>query len=526
MRQKPYGEEGRSSSSEVELPAGWLKENKAEVVEIVHGDGIPPLESSFSTLHLSDAVVLVVSDSTLLSSKAAQTLLYNLHSKPNLFLALNAPDASSPSSSSPLRTLQHQLSTLFPSTSSSPAVDEQQPQTLLISTSQALAALEALSPSDPTTPPSFESFQKNYVSSQLPTLSSALSAALAPHSSATSSPLQEQTALYLLSTTLHRSAFAGAQIGDSLASASSSLSALAQQADESSLTLLTSLGVDPSSGLLRIPPADLEAAMAALEDTLQTRLAWYKLPYRADDLPAELALVVSQTFLPEFERQLTYSAGAATALQRELSARVDALLASPAWAEPQSAAPAARLASLYSPVMRNRVAQAEVEAQQGATATSLSAALTRRRDQLTAPGGPVEALQRRAQAAVFSSGVLSLSSVVGAAGASVAEYAELATAGGWGLMGVTFAAWLGQNRWEKAKRRFRKDVGERVKGGIEEDLGLAARRLSQRALYKTRTTVALGEELIRQKQDGFEAFRAELAAIEARRKELEAAKKQ
>jgi hypothetical protein len=33
--------------------------------------GVAPLESSFSSLHLSDLVILVLSDSTLLASKAA-----------------------------------------------------------------------------------------------------------------------------------------------------------------------------------------------------------------------------------------------------------------------------------------------------------------------------------------------------------------------------------------------------------------------------------------------------------------------
>ncbi|GAA6044302.1 hypothetical protein JCM8097_006757 [Rhodosporidiobolus ruineniae] len=514
-----YGQEGKASASEVELPAGWLKDHKAEVVEVVHGEGVPPLESSFSSLHLSDAVVLVLSDSSLLSSKSAQTLLYNLESKPNLFLALNAPDASPAASSSPLRTLQHQLATSFPTTSSSPSP----PKTVVISTSQAISALEALNPSTPGQQPDYTAFQRLYLSSQIPALSSQLSSILATHSSS-STLLQLQTASSILLSALHRAAFSGAQIADSLSSAQSALSALSEHASEQSRALLASLGVDPATGLLKVPSDELASALSAIEHTLLTRLAWYKLPYRVDDLHAELALVVSSTYLPAFEDSLVYAAGRAVALSSLLSTRVDTLLASPLFSQsPISAAlsPAQKLASLHSPTLLNRVAQAELEARTGQSSTALSAAVTHRRNQITAPGGPTDALQRRAQSAVVQSGLLSLSSLVGATASQVVEYAELATNVGWGVLGVTSAAWWLQSRWERAKRRFRKDVGERIVGGLEEDLGVAARRLSDRALFKTRTAVALAEELVRKRQHEFESFRAELARIEARRKEVE-----
>ncbi|GAA5981630.1 hypothetical protein JCM11641_003923 [Rhodosporidiobolus odoratus] len=522
-----YGEESSSSPSQVELPSSWLKDNKAELVEIVHADNLPPLSSSFSSLHLSDAVVLVLSDSALLSSKPAQTLLYNLAAKPNLFVALNASDASSPASSSPLRTLQHQLGTLLPSSSSTP----DQPKPLVISTRQALAALEALSPAEPNQQPSYEAFQTGYLASAIPALSASLSTVLTAHSSSVSSPspLQQQTASYILRTALHRSAFAGAQISDALASVSSSLSALSQQADESSLALLTSLGVDPSTGLLCVPEDEFEMSMKALEDLLLTRLAWYKLPYRTDDLHAEIALVVSQTFLPKFEDSLVFSAGRAVALSSTLSQRVDKLLSSPAFSAPSSSCPAAKLSSLYSPILLNRVAQAQVEADATAsftssstsTSTALSAPLSHRRSQITAPGGPTDRLHRRTQKALSASLTLTLSSLLGSAASQLLDYAELATNVGWGAMGVVGSAWWLQNRWEVGKKRFRTDLRQRIRGGIEEDLGLAARRLSDRALFKTRTAVALAEELVRQRQHDFDSFKSQLSAIEAERRALE-----
>lgn len=55
---------------------------------------------------------------------------------------------------------------------------------------------------------------------------------------------------------------------------------------------------------------------------------------------------------------------------------------------------------------------------------------------------------------------------------------------------------------------------------------VAARRLVDRSLFKTRTAVALYEELIRQRQRDFESFKEGLTAIEGKRREIEERKKQ
>ncbi|GAA5868104.1 hypothetical protein JCM1840_006142 [Sporobolomyces johnsonii] len=509
-----YGEESSATPTEVTLPSPWLRDNQADVAEIVHGD-VVPLESSFSTLHLSDAVVLVLSSSQLLSSKPAQTLLYNLHSKPNLFIALNSLDADAETIAPVVRTLRHQLETLFPAESA-------HPETIAISTTQALKALAALNPSEPDQPPSYDAFQRGYVTSQIPLLKEQLSTSISSHSNSpvTPTPLQQQTATYVLSAALSRAAFAGASISDALISASASLAALSQTTSEESLALLASLGVDPSTGLLRVPRDELQSALQALDELLLSRLAWWKLPSRVDDLHAEIALVVSQTYLPQFEDALVFSTGRAIALSQSLSSRTDTLLSThPAFSPLPPSTPAQALANLYSPTLLNRLEQAALDATSTISSTSLSASLSARRAQLTAPGGPVDALQRRAQAAVAQSATLSLGSVATALGMHLAEYAELATNFGVGLLGTTVAAWVLQGRWERAKRRFRTDVEERVTGGVEEDLGLAARRLVDRSTYKARLAVSLGEELVRERRADFEAFRAELVGIELARRE-------
>ncbi|GJN91075.1 hypothetical protein Rhopal_004090-T1 [Rhodotorula paludigena] len=521
-----HGDAAQPSPSEVQVPSKWLRETNAQVVEIVHGD-VPPLESSFSALHLADIVVLVLSDSTLLSSKAAQTLLYNLHTKPNLLLALNCPDASPSASTSPLRTLQHQLDTLFPSPEGG------QPAALAISTEQALAALEALSPSEPDQPPSYDAFQKGYIASRIPHLHQLLTTALIADSPASSTtgptPLQLQTAHYVLSAALSRAAFAGAQVADSLTTASSALSALAQHAAEQKAALLASLGVEGSTGLVRVPADEQRASLAALDELFASRLEWYKLPYRVDDLHAEVALVVGGTFLPSFEKQLVFATARAHNAAQALSSRVDAVFASPTFsAAPRSTplSPAAQLASLYSATLLNSLAQAGTASLSALSAsptssTALSSAVSRRRAQITAPGGPTDLLQRRAQRAVVRSATFAASSVaLAGAGEALGWVAQTGTSVGLGLLGVTLGAWGLQRAWGKAVRRFRKDVGERVVGGLEEDLGVRARRIAERAGYKAEVAVRLGEDKVRERRVEWEAFRATLRCIEERRRAL------
>lgn len=449
----------------------------------------------------------------------AQTILYNLHQKPNLVVALNTLDATPSASSSALRTLEHQLSTLFPA--------DDEPRTVVVSTKQALAALEALQPSEPDQPPSYDDFQRNYIASQVPHIHQLLTTAITSStSSSVPTPLQTQTAAYVLSAALHRAAFAGAQIADSLASASSALSALSQQVDEQCTSLRTSLGVEPATGLMRVPKDELAGAAKALDELFLTRLAWYKLPYRVDDLAAEIALVVERTYLPQFEDSLVFASGKALSLASVLSDKTDKVLSSPLFSlSPTSEAlsPSAKLASLYSPTLLNAIDQASRDASTSlsTTPTALSSAVTHRRNQITSPGGPVEALQRRAQKSIVQSSTLALSSAGLAVASELSTFAELGTNFGAGLLGVTLSCWWLQRGWEKAKKRFRKDVFERVTGGLEEDLGVRAARLGERAAFKARTTVAMAGEVVKRKQGEWEQVRRQLAEIERRRKDME-----
>lgn len=403
-----------------------------------------------------------------------------------------------------------------------------------------MEALEALAPTEPSHEISYEKFSAGYVASGVPQLKDRLAEAVSTLDTPSTevgvpSALRLQTARHTLAKGIDVAAFEGAKIADRLHQAASDVAALSFETNEAADSLLTSLGVE--DGLLKIPHEEVAAASAELHDLLDGRLAWYLLPLRLDDLTSEIALVASATYLPHFESHLIYSTGRLVALSCSLSTKVDTLLStSPACS--QSSRTDSPLSSLYSPTLLNTLAQASVESST-ISSSSLSSPLIARRSQLTAPGGPAEVLQSRAQKSVASAVSLSLGSAALGVGMQAMEYAELATSGGVALLGTTMAAWGLQRGWEKAKKRFFVDVEKRVTGGLQEDLGVsfnlssllsrsltvlsrqvAAQRLVERSTYKARTAVALTEELLRKRQGDFEQFRARLARIEEGRRRL------
>ena len=142
--------------------------------------------------------MLLVSELVLLAPAPLRSLVLELSSKPNLFLALNVSD---PAHASALASLEHSLATLLPSTSLPPIV--------LISTSLATTGLEALAAPSP----SFAFFQTAYTSSGVPALKDTLATAIAsishdaPEGSTAPSALQLQTAEYVLDKAINAIAF-------------------------------------------------------------------------------------------------------------------------------------------------------------------------------------------------------------------------------------------------------------------------------------------------------------------------------
>lgn len=440
---------------------------------------VSPFESSFSTLHLSDAVIVILSSESLLSSKASQELLLSLHTKPNLIVCLNTPDASSSSSASLLKTLRHQLDSLFPSSSTSTS-HHNQPIIMALSTTQALEALSALTPSDSTaTKPSYEDFQLGYLASQIPKLKAALTTFLSSHNTSTTSPtpLQEQTALYMLSTILSHAAFTGASIGDTLSSARSSLLALSSQTSESSSKLLSSLGLASPETLFPIPQEDLDESLSSLQEVFKTRLQFYKLLVgKIDDISSELSLVASQTYLINFEKRLLYTTALFNTRQSQLSSQLSQTLAQPPFS---SSSPLEHpLSSLSSATIQNQLSQSSHPSPTSPSylsPTALSSPILSRRAQLLHPtSSPISTLHRLTQKALTSSLTLSAASIASSVGLNLVHGLDLASSVGLGVLGTTFAVWRLQGKWKKYQKKFLKDV-ERLNGGVQEDLTVSFR---------------------------------------------------
>ncbi|KAM0789269.1 hypothetical protein ACM66B_000111 [Microbotryomycetes sp. NB124-2] len=504
-----YGTNQSSSVHEVSIDAAWLRDNNVELVEIVHGD-VPPQTSSLDTLFASDAVVLLLADSRGFSSAGAQTLLAELATKPGFVIAANSPlEPTTPSPS----TISAQLERLgLPSTTTAIVVP--------VSTRRAMDALEALAPTEGSHKPSYERFSHGFLTSGVPRLMDQL-AQIASRRDAPSSEghapsqLRLASARHVLNRGIEAAALEGGKIAGTLHRASSDVAALAFVTAESGAAVAGALGVQ--DGLLRVPEQELREAVDALSEVLTGRLTWFKLPWLVDDIVPEIAAVVSSTYLLSYETLLAYSTGRLTSLATTLSSKTTELVSTSAFsADGNGVSP---LASLYSPILLNRLAQASFDSL-NIPSTALSSAVVNRRNQITAPGGPAETLQRRAQRAIVSSATLSTASVGLGLGMQLMQVAEMATNVGVGMLGTTVAAWLLQRRWIKAKDRFLVDVEKRVTGGLEEDLGVATRRLLERATYKARTAVALSEQVLRRKQADFDKFRQRLADLNNRVKDL------
>ncbi|SCV69682.1 BQ2448_1076 [Microbotryum intermedium] len=495
--------------NELELPSAWLEAHRVQVVELTHGD-LAPKQVSVDSLFSSDVVVLVISADRSLSPASTRSLLNEIKGKPNLILALNVVDASPSSSASSLRFLSHQLSTLFPTF-------KDETEIVAVSSEQASSALDALQPTEATTKPdSFEHFQSTFIRSGVPRLKDEVTRLISAINRPT---LHQRAAEFTLDKAIEASAVEGAKIQDGLHQVKTDIAALEFIIDEATSSVLASLGVG-SQGL-KVPEEHMQNSMKALRQVLDHRLAWYVLPWKTDELVAEIALVTGTTYLVEFEQHLLYSTGRLESLSSTLSQKTNELVQTRAFLPPQSST-SAPLASLHSPILLNQIQQAEKESLMSAPTTLISP-LHHRRNQITCPGGPSESLQSKAQSLVVRASSMTTGSILAGVGLEITHYADLMTSAGVGLLGVTFAAWGLQRGWEKAKKRFEKDVQQRVRSGLEEDLAVsalktAAKNLVDRSTYKARTAVALSSKRLDQRRSEFDRFKRELRAIDERRK--------
>lgn len=337
----------------------------------------------------------------------------------------------------------------------------------------AMNGLGELSLDDPREPVSWKRFQASYVGSGVPKLKEILAGAVASiHVKSDEAPtlLQLETATYLLEKAMRAATFEAAQLDDLLFVAATDVAALSSIGEAGGRAALEDLGVE--KGTLQVPEDAPQESTTHLKRLLDGRLAWWKLPLRSDDIVSEIAVAVESSYLRQFEDRLIFDTGRLISLSSTMAKRTDELLSTPAFS---SQAP--KLASLYSPVLFNRLEQAAIESAK-ISSTALSAPLVNRRNQITAPGGPAEVLQSRAQKSLASAMSLSGVSVAAGAASQFIEYAELSTNFGFSLFGTVLAAWILQRGWGKSKKRFFVDVDQRVKEGLEDDLGVSCLDIS------------------------------------------------
>ena len=536
MAHRSYARSAAQADANLAIPSEWLKTNNADLIEIVHSGEQPiipppnlassdasgmwvaesgPLDGSLSVAYTADILVLVLSELKSVSKPQLSRLILDLATKPDTLLALST--ASPFPALAATRAFRAQLDSLV-----DPAA---QPPIAPVQIEQALEALASLAPLDVPegqmpAPVSFELFEVGYLTSGVPQLRERVAEAIQAAGAGSeggevggASRLQVQTAGYVLDKLISVAANAAGQIKAGLAEAEAEVAQLAYEAAHAEAEANKELGVQ--DGKLAVPDDDIKRSMGAFNAMLLDRLKWWQLPSRVDDITLEVADEASRSFLVNLEDSLIFRTGRLLAIADKLDGATQALLDSGAFRPPAQAG-LHPLASLHSPVLANEIARAALPTSPAA----LSQTLVARRTQISAPGGPAELLHARAQKSLASAATFSLGSAAASAWAVVAGLAELPTGVGCGLLGVTFGAWGLQRGWEKAKRKFNTDVGKRVKGGLEVDLGETAGVLVERVGWQARVAVEGSGEAVRRRRNELNAFRAKLSDLDARRRKI------
>jgi hypothetical protein len=174
------------------------------------------------------------------------------------------------------------------------------------------------------------------------------------------------------------------------------------------------------------------------------RLPWYSLWWRADEVSSVLGEATSWSSLGT---QLSFHSGRLASIREQMHNKALTLTAS-------------------SPLLKNRLAQ--LHARTVIDSGVLSSPLSQRTAQLLAPGGPVEDIQRKAQAAVMATAANIIGSGVLSTGLFTIGSISGGTAIGAGLLGsIASVRWM-QSMWARAEKRWWADWS-RVCAGLERD---------------------------------------------------------
>ncbi|KAL5631592.1 hypothetical protein ACGC1H_007198 [Rhizoctonia solani] len=219
------------------------------------------------------------------------------------------------------------------------------------------------------------------------------------------------------------------------------------------------------------------------------RLPWYSLWWRADEVSSALGEAVSWNSL---NTQLSFHSGRLATIRERMYHKAVVLAA-------------------VSPLLNNRLAQ--IHARTPIDPDALSSPLDQRTAQLFAPGGPVEDVQRKAQAAVMATAVNMLGSGALSAGLFTIGSISGGTAIGTGLLGtIASVRWM-QSMWARAEKRWWADWA-RVCAGLERDCESNLNQVVQERVMGSVTAGIQGmEALAAQRADTVSVLRQEMAEL-------------
>ncbi|SNX84720.1 uncharacterized protein MEPE_03429 [Melanopsichium pennsylvanicum] len=219
---------------------------------------------------------------------------------------------------------------------------------------------------------------------------------------------------------------------------------------------------------------------AMIESAFDTKLQWWKLIWKVDDVRKELESACAG-FAASLESDLAYESGRLATLQVEQVKVADQLLFRFRQLV-QELAPSIESASRDMVLLTNIAESYRSSKLRVIEPSTLMEPIHRRRAQLLQTGGPIDVLASKsrklavtslAAVAVTAAGVGSASvlgtSLVGIDASAAAIALDPSTGLGLGLLTLTLVGWRMQGQYNKYRRRFRQDW-QRISKGLDQDL--------------------------------------------------------
>lgn len=216
-----------------------------------------------------------------------------------------------------------------------------------------------------------------------------------------------------------------------------------------------------------------------LESTFDTKLQWWKLVWKVDDIRKELETACAG-FAASLEADLAYESGRLATLQVEQVRAADQLLRRFRKLA-QELGPGIASASRDVALLTNQAEAYRSSRLRTIEPSTLREPIDRRRAQLLQTGGPIDELATKSRklavtssaAVVVTAAGVGSASVLGSSLALDASSAALAldpsTGIGLGLLTLTLVGWRMQGQYNKYRRRFREDW-QRLAEGLDQDL--------------------------------------------------------